>query len=129
MFASGVKVKLSSSTEVSISPFATRVPSALFKVAEVGILVTKIDKESPSESVGADKFKAPDETSSDRLMAIFAPALGELLDGIIRAGLEPPPPPPPHAATMNEIKLAEASFGFLREKSFFLLSRFITQTN
>jgi hypothetical protein len=28
-------------------------------------------------------------------------------------GVEPPPPPPPQAATINAIRLAEASFGFL----------------
>ena len=75
----------------------------------------EIDKESPSESVGADKLSAPTVTSSKREIVVSTPALGELLEGITGVGAElPPPPPPPQAATMKAIRLAEASLGFLR---------------
>ena len=114
VLASGVKVKPSSSVVVNASPLARTVPSALFKVPEVGIAVMEMVNESPSESVGADKFREPASTSSVREIATSDPAIGALFEGGTGVGVELPPPPPPQAATIKAIRLADASFGSLR---------------
>ena len=54
-----MKVSDCNSDVVRASPLDRTVPSAFFSEPEVGMAVMEIVKESPSLSVGAERFKSP----------------------------------------------------------------------
>ena len=81
------------------------------------------------KSVGAAKLSSPSIASSLMLTVVSEPATGMLLEGA--TGVEPllpPPPPPPQAATINAIKLADASLELFKRINGTLLSDSLTET-